>query len=237
MAREKGAWVVHPHGPIEKIGSRVWRVQGDVPGIVLKRVMTIARLEDGGLVVHNGIALEEAGMREIDAWGEVRFVLVPNGYHRIDAAAFSKRYPAAKVLCPRGARARVQEQVPSVGDYAELPNDPHVSLALLDGVGEREGVMTISDESGVTLVLTDTVFNMPHLPGVIGLVLAHVTQSSGGPKVSRIARAFLVKDKKAFAAHLERLSHTVGLARIIVGHHEIIDASPAEALRRVAASL
>lgn len=232
-----GDWTVHPHGPIEKIGSRVWRVQGDVPGMPLKRVMTIARMTDGRLVIHNAVAIEEEAMRAIEAWGEVAFVLVPNGFHRIDAAAFAKRYPNAKVLCPRGSRTRVREVVPSVGDYDELPSDPNVSLALIDGVGEQEGVMTVVDESGVTLVLTDTVFNMPHLSGVHGFVLKHITGSSGGPRITRIARMFLVKDKKALAAHLERLAGTAGLARVIVGHHEIIGDAPAEALRRAAATL
>jgi hypothetical protein len=237
MAGASGAWVVRGHGPIEKIGSRVWRVEGDVPGMALKRVMTIARLTDGRLVVHNGIALAEDAMREIDAWGKVAFVLVPNGFHRIDAAAFAARYPDAKVLCPRGSRARVAQVVPSVGDYAELPADANVSLALIEGVGDQEGVMTITDESGVSLVLTDTVFNMPHVAGVAGFVLKHVTLSSGGPRVTRIARMFLVKDKKRLAAHLERLAATHGLTRVIVGHHEMITDAPAEALRRAAATL
>ncbi len=237
MASAEGTWTAHPHGPIEKIGSRIWRVQGDVPGMPLKRVMTIARLSDGRLVIHSAIALDEAAMREIDAWGEVAFVLVPNGFHRLDAAAFARRYPSAKVLCPRGSRAKVAAVVPSVGDYSELPSDAGVSLALIDGVGDQEGVMTVRDESGVSLVVTDTVFNMPHLHGAQGLVLKHVTQSSGGPRVTRIARMFLVKDKKAFAAHLERMAQTEGLARVIVGHHEMITDAPADTLRRVAATL
>jgi hypothetical protein len=47
---------------------------------------------------------------------------------------------------------------------------------------------------------------------------------------------FLVKDRAAFAAHLERLA-TPDLRRVIVAHHETITNDPAGALRTVAASL
>jgi hypothetical protein len=237
MASASGQWVVHPHGPIEKIGPRVWRVVGNVPGMELKRVMTIARRDDDGLVVHNAIALEEPAMREIEAWGEISYVLVPNSMHRIDAAPFAKRYPGARVLCPRGSRAKIALVVPSVSDYAEFPDDAYVTLAVIDGVGEQEGVLTIRDASGTSLVITDTVFNMPHVSGVAGFVLRHVTASTGGPRISRLARWMLVKDPKALAAHLDRLADTPGLARVIVGHHEMITDAPGETLRALAKTL
>ena len=97
--------------------------------------------------------------------------------------------------------------------------------------------MTVrSPSGGTTLVFTDAVFNMPHVPGFQGFVLRNITQSSGGPRVSRIARMFLIKDKRAFASHLERLA-TPDLTRIIVAHHEIISNEPARTLQKLAASL
>ncbi|GAB4214648.1 MAG: hypothetical protein OHK0013_39530 [Sandaracinaceae bacterium] len=233
----KTSWTVLGHRPIEKLSSRVWRVEGDLPNMPLKRVMTVVRMSDGRVLVHNGIALEEAAMREIEAWGPVAFVVVPNAYHRLDAPAYRARYPDARFLCPPGARARVAEVVHDVGLYAELPPDPAVSLALLDGVAEAEGYLRVEDESGVTLVLNDAVFNMPHLPGLQGFVLRHVTCSSGGPRVSRLARLFLVKDRPAFVACLHRLADTPGLARVIVSHHETITDRPSEALRAAAATV
>ena len=86
------------------------------------------------------------------------------------------------------------------------------------------------------LVFADAVFNMPHLPGLQGFVLRYITGSSGGPRVSRVARLFMIKNKAAFAAHLERLA-TDDLRRVIVAHHQTITDDPAGMLRRVAASL
>jgi len=46
----------------------------------------------------------------------------------------------------------------------------------------------------------------------------------------------LIKDKPAFAAHLDTLA-TPALTRVIVGHHEIITHKPADTLRELAESL
>jgi hypothetical protein len=230
------SWTVLPHGPIARVDDGLWRVEGALPGMPLKRVMTIARLASGDLVVHNPIALGASEMSELDSFGRVAYLVVPNGWHRLDLHPFVERYGAAAVLAPPGSLAKVAEVEPSVRDVATFPADPNVSLSVFDGTGGLEAVMTVKRADGVTVVLADALFNMPHLHGVHGFILRHVTGSSGGPRVSRVARLFMVKDKKAYAAQLERLA-TPDLRRIIVAHHEMLTDDPAGALRRVAASV
>jgi hypothetical protein len=127
--------------------------------------------------------------------------------------------------------------VPVDADYDGFPADPRVTIEMLDGVKAAEGVMKVRSDDGTTLVFNDLVFNMPHLTGVQGFVLKHLTQSSGGPRVSRIGRLFLVKEKAKVRANLERLADTPALKRIVVGHHQTIVDRPGEALRDVAKSL
>jgi hypothetical protein len=229
-------WTVLPHGPIEQLEDNLWRVEGSLPNMPLKRVMTIARLTTGELLVHNPVALDARAMSELDALGRVAFIVVPNGWHRLDLRAFHARYPQARVLAPSGSRKKVAAFEPSVADLTALPPDPNVSLSVVDGTNRLEAVMTVKAHGGVTVVLADAVFNMPHRTGVHGFVLRKITGSSGGPRVSRVARLFLVKDRAAFAAHLERLA-TPNLRRVIVAHHETIADEPADTLRRVAASV
>lgn len=236
MAKANATWTVLAHGPLEKLDDGLWRIEGSLPGMALKRVMTIARLADGTLVVHNAIALDDAGMRALDALGKVAFIIVPNGYHRLDAPSFAKRYPDARVLAPRGARAKVEEVVTVNGDYGDLPADPRVRLEHLDGVRDGEGIMRVESDDGVTLVFNDLVFNMPHMPGFSGFVM-RVLGSSGGPRVTRIARTFLIKEKAAVRAHLERLAATPRLKRIVVSHHQVIVDAPSATLARVAATI
>lgn len=237
MAKANTTWKVLPHGPIEKLSDRLWRVEGDLEGVPMKRVMSIARRADGGLVVHNAIALGEAEMAEIDAWGKVAVIIVPNGYHRLDAKVFRDRYPSAQVVCPAGARAKVEQVVPVTGTYDDVAADDVVQLFTFEGTKQREGGMLVHDADGASLVVNDAIFNMPHVRGFTGFILKTVTGSTGGPKISRIARMLMIADKPAFRAHLERLAETPDLRRIIVAHHQTIDDQPAATLREVAATL
>jgi hypothetical protein len=230
------AWTVLPHGALETLEDNLWRVEGTLPNMPLKRVMTVARLASGEILIHNPIALDAHSMTELDALGRVAFIVVPNGWHRLDLHAFRVRYPAAQVLAPSGSHKKVAEVEAGIADLTALPPDENVSLGVVDGTADMEAVMTVRSRGGVSIVFTDAVFNMPHLNGFHGFVLRHITGSSGGPRVSRIARFFMIKDKAAFAAHLDRLA-SPDLRRVIVAHHETITDDPAGTLRRVAASL
>src|SRR5258706_13625907 len=115
MPKAHTTWKVLPHGPIEKLSDRLWRVEGELDSI--RRVMSIAKRADGTLVIHNAISLDDAEMAEIEAWGTPSVLLVPNGFHRLDAKVFADRYPNAKVLCPTGARKKVEQVVPVGGRY------------------------------------------------------------------------------------------------------------------------
>jgi hypothetical protein len=236
MAKAHTSWRVLPHGPIEKLSERVWRIEGQLPGMPMKRVMTIAKRSDGGLVVHNGIAVAEKEMAEIEAWGPVVAIAVPNGYHRLDARVFHERFPAARVVCPPGARKKVEEVVPVTASYVDEPRDAAVAFEVLDGTKGGEGAMIVTDGGGTTLVLNDIVFNMPHVGGFTGFMLRRVTASTGGPRISRIARWFLARDKPALCTHLERLSELPRLTRAIVSHHQVIE-QPAGVLKQLAATL
>jgi hypothetical protein len=229
-------WTVLSHGPIEKLEDNLWRAEGTLPNMPLKRVMTLARLASGDLVVHNPIALDAGAIAEVDALGRVAFIVVPNGWHRLDLRAFQTRYPDAKVLAPPGALKKVAAVAPGVTDITALPADPSVSLAVVDGTNGMEAMMLAKGSGGISVVFADAVFNMPHLRGLQGFVFRRITGSSGGPRVSHVARLLLVKDKAAFAAHLERLA-TADLRRVIVAHHQMITDDPAGTLRRVAASV
>ncbi len=237
MAKAHDTWKVLPHRPIEVIAENLWRVEGKLEGMPLRRVMTVARRSDGELVIHNAMALDAESMTRIDEWGRVAWIVVPNGYHRLDARVFKDRYPAARVLCPRGSRAKVEEVVPVEGAYEDFTVDPDIAFETLDGVADQEGVMFVRSRDGLTLVFNDAVFNMPHGTGLSGWIFRHITQSSGGPRVSRIFKLFGVKDRTALRAHLLRLAELPALQRMIVSHHTMVHEDAAGAIRQAASTL
>lgn len=225
-------WSVLPHGPIEPLAPNLWWVEG-VMSPSNKRVMVLARLEDGRIVVHNAIALDEPSMARIDAWGEVAAILVPNRFHRRDARIMQERYPKAKVYAPTGAVAAASKATPCHGTYADAPSDATVSTRDLDGLGAREGVMLVRSPDGLSAVFCDTLLNLPKLSGLMGIML-HPT---GTLSVPRPTSLWFAKDKKALRADLERIASEPGLVRVVPGHGAIVAKDAPAALREAAGRL
>ena len=101
-------WVTYPHGPLEKLADNLWVVDGELPHMPIGRKMTVIKKSTGALVLHSPIALDDAGMRNLEALGEIEVLLVPNGWHRIDLARYAKRYPSAAIYAAQrcGSKGR-----------------------------------------------------------------------------------------------------------------------------------
>ena len=236
MAKMNDEWNVLPHGPIEKLTENLWWVQGSLKGMSLKRVMVIVRLTDGRLVIHNGIALDEAKMKAIEAFGMPAFLVVPNQGHRLDAPAYKRRYPSLTVVAPKGAREKVAEMIGVDLTYEQFPEDETVQFETLHGIGEAEGAMIVRSRDGVSVVLNDAVFNMDKKKDPLGWFFTTLLGSAPGPRVSRLAKLLYIKDKAAFRADLLRFAELPELERVIVAHEKVAHGRAAAAALRTAAT-
>jgi hypothetical protein len=214
-------WTVLPHQPIQKAAENFWWVEGTMPK-GFSRKMCVARLGDGSLLVHNAIALEEPAMQELEAFGRVAYIVVPNGFHRQDARIWKDRYPSAKVIAPTGSRKKVSQVVPVDLDYKDAPGDGSVRLQYFDGCKEREGYVEVKSSDGTTLVVNDLICNMPKTGGVMGFFMG----PTGQPSVPRFTRWFVVQKRGPLGDHVERLAATPGLRRVILSHGANLTADP-----------
>jgi hypothetical protein len=233
MAKAFQTWTVLKHGALEKLGDKLWSVSGTMPNPSISRRMTVARLASGGLVIHNAIALDDASMAELEAFGEPAFLLVPNGWHRQDAFIYKQRYQKLRVLCPRGTSAKVAQVVAPDGTYDDFPSDSRVKAFHLRGLKEREGALFVQSDSGSSVVTCDAVMNIPRRRGPVGFFLA----PTGRPAIPRIFRWLNVSDRAAFRAHIEELASPSDLRRVLVGHGKTITGDPGKTLRDLAGEL
>jgi len=225
-------WTVLPHRPIEKLGENLWRIEGTMPDPNIRRTMTIARMKDGRLFIHNAIALQEPLMAEIEAFGAPSIIVVPGSFHRQDAKIYKARYPSAAVYAPKAATKKVEQVVPVTGDYGQAPKDDTVQLLYLEGCKGQEGILEVKSAEGKTLVFNDAICNIRKRTGLFGFLLA----PTGQPSVPRISRWMLVKDKPAFVKQVEGLA-TPDLRRVILSHGDMLTDKPVEALKGVLAAL
>jgi hypothetical protein len=236
MAKVHTSWNVLEHGPLQQLAENLWRVQGAVPGMSLKRTMTVVRRADGSLLLHSPIALDQAGQQQLESLGAISVVVVPNAGHRLDAPAYKARYPSVVTFCPRGGRSKVAEVVSVDGTYDDYADDGTVRFETLDGVGAGEGAMIVRSADGVSIVLNDVVMNMDTKKDLLGYLFTTVLGSAPGPRVSRLARLVYVKDQPALRRHLERLAATPELQRLIVSHEKVASGADAAAALREAAT-
>jgi uncharacterized protein DUF4336 len=230
-------WIVPPHRPLAQLADELWHLDADLDVLPIGRRMSVVRLASGHLVVHNAIACDAATMTAIDELGPVKWIVVPSGYHRMDAAAFADRYPAARVVTTTASANRVAKRCRVDGTLSDLPTDARLRWQPLAGV-PAEAVMIHTDDAGrETLIFNDALMNLPaRLPGFKGF-LVKLIGSTGGPKVTRTAKFFIVKDRRAYATQLRALAERPQLARVVVAHGDILADGAAAALVRAADGL
>jgi len=239
MASLHDEWKVFPHGPVEKIDDGLLSVEGEIhmPLGRFPRRMTAVALSDGRTVLFSPVALDEPAMIEVEALGSPSFMVVPNGFHRLDARPFKKRYPDIEVICPPGAKKRVEKAVP-VDAVGDVLNDVAVRFAIVDGMRNAEAALIVRRDSGTTLILNDVISNVRHPKGLGANIMARLFGFGvKHPQMAREVRYLFVGDKRALARQLRDWASIPDLRRIIVSHGEIIERSPADVLRSIASTL
>jgi hypothetical protein len=227
-----------PHGDVEAVVPGVWMVKGICP-FPLRRVMTIWKAPDGSLVLHSVIALDEARFAQLDSLGKVSLMIVPHGGHRLDIAAYKRRYPTAKVVAPAATRAKIEEVVPVEANAEdELPRHGIKAHAL---PGWKNGELAYEiglPGGGRGLVLSDVLANDDRLPGMGAWFFRNVTGGVKGPLgVPRIMKMMMVKDRPAARAGLESLAAIPDLRLLSVAHGKPVTGDVPTLLRTAAAQL
>ena len=137
---------------IEQLEPNLWRVQASIKSPPLERVMTIVKLSDGGVLIYSAIMLDEPAMKQLDSLGPVKVIVVPNGWHRMDAPAFKARYPDARLLAPKNARERVAKVVTVDGtleDFSDSDRRAHDRRRHAWARGDDDGEVRRADVGGV----------------------------------------------------------------------------------------
>jgi hypothetical protein len=228
-------WIVPQHDPFLVHEPELWSVEAELrPGSPMRRRMGVARLAEGRVALFNAVPLRDEALREIESVGRVEWVCIPAAYHTLDLAAFHARFPAARIVAPPGQVAgRVRRRVPVAGGWELLPgSDPRVRVIPLRGT--KGEVVVVA--GGTMFFPGDALMNLAHVPGIGGLLL-RLVGTSGGPKVTPVAKLFVVSDREALRTHLEELAAWSGLRRVVPCHGAVIEDDAAGVLRRVAAAL
>jgi hypothetical protein len=232
-------WKVQPHDPPVHLTDGVLTVTGEIvmPLGRFPRRMTVARLSGGRSAVWSAIALEDAGMAEVEAMGRPAFLIVPSDHHRLDAKVWLERYPDMQVIAPPGAREGVEEAVP-VDAVHDVMGDPQVRFVVVPGMALHESALEIRRDGELTLVTNDVIANVAHPHGLGANIMARLFGFGvSEPQVPRPVKPKDVIDRAALARQFRAWADETGLRRIVMSHGDVIEDKPAEVLRALAESL
>lgn len=93
----------------EYIKDQIWIVEYPIRymGIELFARMTIIKLDNGELIIHDPCQINDDIKSNIDALGVVKYIIAPGSFHHLFVADFQAKYPAAETyLCPGLERKR-----------------------------------------------------------------------------------------------------------------------------------
>jgi hypothetical protein len=239
MAILHDQWTVLPHGPLREIDYGLLTVVGQIPMPLgnFPRRMTVIGLSGSRTALFSPIPLVEPEMERIERLGEPAFLIVPGGFHRLDARPYKARYPKAKVVAPVGARDLVSEAV-RVDQVSDRLDDRDVSLAVVAGTDEREFAMQVRCPGGTSLIVNDIIAHVANPQGFGAWAMARLFGfGAKRPAVPRLVKAKLVSDPGPLASQFAQWAAITGLRRIIPSHGEIIDSQPSAELGRLARAL
>ena len=235
-------WKVLPHGSVDAIDDGILTVTGQIqlPLVELERRMTVVRLNDGltdgATIIYSAIALDETGMKHIEALGMPRYLVVPNDAHRLDAKIYKQRYPDICVLAPPGACERVSKALYVDGTSADF-GDPDVHWHVVAGAGGHEAALIVRRASGTTIILGDLIANLRRKGGFEGWMLHVMGFGDDAPQVPAVEKLLMVKSKAQLRQQFLDWAAIPGLRRIIMAHGAPIEQDAAQALQDLASTL
>ena len=234
MPKAPRGWIVTRHDPIEKVEDNLWTIQGDTPGVPIKRRMFIIKRADGTLLFFGcAIPLEDEILAEITAWGRPSTLVVTHDQHMIDARPFAEKLKLS-VYGPKECEAKMRERAEIAGFLEDIPKDATVDIVRVTGAktGEPAAIVRSAGGQRVTVIFSDAVQNnskdsLGFVPWLCGF--------AGGPKVVPLFKMLFTKDKAALKRQVSEWSELPGLARLMFCHGDAVADGAAPALKAAAA--
>lgn len=144
------------------VPGSIWVAERPVwfSGVRLRSRTTVVRLRGGALWVHSPCPPSDAACAALDTLGQVRWLVVPNRFHHLQAAAMATRYPLAVVVGPKSAEARNPRirVAMAADDPSYLRATPELTSFPLQGVPFLDETVFFHRPSG-SLIAADLVMS------------------------------------------------------------------------------
>lgn len=215
---------------MRQIDDNIWVHEDSMNmlGAPLGLRMTVVRLSTGGLWVHSPTALSAALQQQVDALGEVHYLVAASNNHSKWLQDWCEAYPEAEVYVSAGIPCKVP-----LSNYHILQQGME-NVWAEDLAWETMPSVPLFNETvfyhvpSQSLIVTDFIQHYPEqdvYDGMVGMMTKYVFEPIGfkGCCVAPpLKMGFTLKDKPGFRRFIEKIQ-AWDFTRIVVTHGEIIE--------------
>lgn len=213
----------------EEITDGLWHDTHDLTmsgGLQFRTRSTLARLWDGGLWMHSPIPLDDACTKQIDALGEVRHIVAPNGFHDGFSAEAKERYPEATLWgSPALRKSKSELPIDAWLGETEPPWADELRPHLIEGSPKVDEFVFLHVPTS-TLILTDLLFQIRYPVNTLTKIVLWMAGTGGGKLAqSRIWRS-VTKDRAAAGRSAQKMLEW-DFDRVVLAHGDFVEGSDA----------
>ncbi|MBM4245756.1 MAG: DUF4336 domain-containing protein [Deltaproteobacteria bacterium] len=204
---------------LRQLADDVWVAERPLKflGLPVGARMTVIRLDDGRLLLHSPLPLDDAMRAELDALGPVAYAVAPNRLHHLFAGDVAKAYPEARLWLAPGLPEKRPDLVHEGVLDDEAPPEWRGQLEQVFFRGRPfENEVAFFHPASRTLVVCDLAFNFgprDPLPTRVVMSLIRSYGKLGPTKLDPL----LIRDRALARASLERIL-AWDFDRVIVSH-------------------
>ena len=218
--------------------EHIWQARHDLkmppPGVYFNCRMSVVRLQDGSVLVHSPVPIDEECAAQIRAIGPVSHLIAPSLFHHLFMPQARALFPDATLWGAPG----LGEKRPDITFDATLTRDPfplseELSLIFIEGVPSMNEVVFFHHPSR-SLLVTDYIFNILHPTGALTPAMLTIMNANKKLAQSRLWR-MICKDRQAFGQSAQAIM-ALPFERLIMAHGEVLEGPDTHARVRQALS-
>ena len=181
-----------------QIDRNIWTVESvqRFLGVDFGGRMTVIRLSSGDLFLHSPVKLDDSLASELEALGDVRYLVAPNKFHHLHLADYISKYPCAQLWGAPGL-AKKRGDIDFTGELDSASNrlwPGEIEYVLFEGVPFINEVVFYHPLSR-TVMFTDLIFNYSTNESIGVKVYAWIDGVYGKPDLSRLIK-YMVRDRE-----------------------------------------
>lgn len=217
---------------LKALASNIFCVESEhrFLGIDFGGRMTVIRLASGDLFLHSPVRLSDGLGGELDALGNVKYIVAPNRFHHLYLGDYIGAYPGAEFYAAPGLSGK-RKDIAFTGELADGQSygwGSEIEHLLFGGIPMLNEVVFFHPESG-TLILTDLLFNFSNDLSTAQVIFARLDGVYLKPGVSRITRFLFLKDREKARESADKILWW-DFDRVLLAHKDIVESGGYDAV-------